>query len=74
MSKCDEQKANKQTPETEGCKSSPLTTVVFYLYQLHHRDWVEEMKATESVQPVGGAGDLGNGQRGCVAGKDGVSK
>lgn len=43
------------------------------LYKLHHRDWVEEVKAAESVQPVGGAGDVRDGQGGCVAGKDGVS-
>lgn len=47
--------------------------IFFYLYKLHHRDWVEEVKATESVQPVGGAGDVSDGQGGCVAGKDGVS-
>lgn len=45
-----------------------------YLYELHHRDWVEEMEAAESVQSVGGAGYVGDGQGGCVAGKDGVSK
>lgn len=45
-----------------------------YLYKLHHRDWVEEVKASESVQPVGGAGDVRDGQGGCVAGKDGVSE
>lgn len=44
------------------------------LYKLHHRDWVEEVKAAESVQSVGGAGDVRDGQGGCVAGKDGVSK
>lgn len=45
-----------------------------YLYKLHHRDWVEEVKAPKSVQSVGGAGYVRDAQGGCVAGKDGVSK
>lgn len=45
-----------------------------YLYQLHHSNWVEEVKATESVLPVGGAGDVTDRQRGRVTGKDGVPK
>lgn len=45
-----------------------------HLYELHHGDWVEEVKTSESVEPVGGAGDIRDGQGGCVAGKDGVSK
>lgn len=45
-----------------------------YLYQLHHSNWVEEVKATESVLPVGGAGNVTDRQRGCVTGKDGVPK
>lgn len=32
------------------------------------------MKAAESVQSFGGAGNFRDGQGGCVAGKDGVSK
>lgn len=45
-----------------------------YLYELHHGDWVEEVKAGEAVQPAGGAGDVRDGQGGSVAGKDGVSE
>ena len=45
-----------------------------YLYEPHHRDGVEEVKSSESVQPAGGAGDVSDGERGGVAGKDGVSK
>lgn len=44
-----------------------------YLYELHHWDGVEEVKAAKSVQSVGGAGDVSDGQGGRVAGKDGVS-
>lgn len=47
--------------------------IVLYLHQLHHWDGVEEVKAAEPVQSVGGAGNVGDGQRGRVAGKDGVS-
>lgn len=56
---------------------SVLIMILFlrpYLYQLHHSNWVEEVKATESVLPVGGAGDVTDRQRGCVTGKDGVPK
>lgn len=49
-------------------------SLVTYLYKLHHRDWVEEVKAPKSVQSVGGAGYVRDAQGGCVAGKDGVSK
>lgn len=47
---------------------------MIYLDKFHYRDWVEEVNTAESVQPVGGAGDIGDGQGGCVTGKDGVSK
>lgn len=56
---------------------SMLIIILFlrpYLYQLHHSNWVEEVKATESVLPVGGAGDVTDRQRGRVTGKDGVPK
>lgn len=55
-------------------KTHAVTFSGSYLYKLHHWDWVEEVKAAEPVQPAGGAGDVRDGQRGCVAGKDGVSK
>lgn len=47
---------------------------MFYLHKLHHGDRVEEVKATKSVQPVGGAGNVSDGQRGRVAGKYCVSR
>lgn len=47
--------------------------IVSYLHQLHHWDRVEEVKAAKAVQSVGGAGNVCDGQRGRVAGKDGVS-
>lgn len=56
---------------------SVLIMILFlrpYLYQLHHSNWVEEVKATESVLPVGGAGDVTDRQRGRVTGKDCVPK
>lgn len=49
------------------------TATCFYLHKLHHRHWVEKVKATESVQPVGRAGNVSDGQGGRVAGKDGMS-
>lgn len=53
--------------------SEALTGVtVTHLYELHHGDGVEEVKAPEAVQPAGGAGDVGDGQRGRVAGEDRV--
>lgn len=39
-----------------------ILPLVFYLHKLHHGDRVEEVEAAESVQPVGGAGDVGDGQ------------
>lgn len=47
---------------------------MFHLYKLHHGDRVEEVKAAKSVQPGGGAGDVGDGQRGRVACKYCVSR
>lgn len=35
--------------------------LLFHLYKLHHGDRVEEVKAAKSVQPGGGAGDVGDG-------------
>lgn len=36
--------------------------IIFHLHQLHHGDRVEEVKATKSVQSVGGTGDVRDGQ------------
>lgn len=49
-------------------------TLSCYLYKLHHGDRVKEVEAAKLVQSVGGAGNIGDGQGGRVAGKDGVSE
>lgn len=50
-----------------------VTVSISYLHQLHHWDRVKEVKATKPIQSVGGAGNICDGQRWRVAGKDGVS-